>query len=204
MTRTSAARRGASTTASAKASRSPYAIDVRLLGRRAGAMRTESRTVPAPTGLGDEVVGVPPGEPVALDLRLESVTEGVLVSGTVRASVHGECARCLDPVTSPLSVEVQELFAWPASVTDETTAEDEVHRIQGEHVDLEPVIRDAVVLALPWTPVCRDDCRGLCPDCGGRLDDLPADHTHETLDPRWAALQRLVPPQPDNSTDRGE
>jgi uncharacterized protein len=154
-------------------------------------MREDVRTVPAPAGLGSELIGVAEGAPLEVDVRLESVTEGVLVTGTVNAALTGECARCLDPLSDEIVVDVQELFAWPNSVTDATTTEDELPRIEAEHLNLEPAIRDAIVLALPWTPVCREDCAGLCPDCGGRLDDLPADHAHEMIDPRWAALAAL-------------
>lgn len=154
-------------------------------------MREDRRSVPAPAALGTDVIGVPDGAPLAVDVRYESVTEGVLVTGTVTASLRGECARCLEPITDELVVDIVELFAYPDSVTDETTGEDEVHRIDGDYLDIEPVVRDSIVLGLPWTPLCRPDCAGLCPTCGQRFDDLPADHAHETLDPRWAALAAL-------------
>lgn len=168
--------------------RSPFVLDVRGLGRRPGAMRTDRRRIPAPAGLGHELVVVPEGAPLALDLRVESVTEGVLVTGTVTADTRGECGRCLAPVRDALVVELCELFAYPDSATDSTTAADEVSRVEDDYVDLEPVVRDAVVLGLPFTPLCRPDCAGLCPECGERLDDLPPGHRHETLDPRWSAL----------------
>ena len=122
---------------------------------------------------------------------LPVTTKGIrfwLVTGTISAQIDGQCGRCLDPISDDLDVDVCELFAYGASTTAETTEQDEVYRINGELLDVEPVVRDAVVLALPWTPLCRPDCAGLCPTCGLRLDDLPAGHTHETLDPRWAAL----------------
>ena len=172
-------------------SRSPFTFDVRELGRRAGALREYRRTVPAPDGLSLDIIGVPEGAPLELALRLESVTEGVLVTGTVAATLVGQCGRCLDPVSEHVVVDVCELFAYPASVTDETTEQDEVHRLVGDLLDVEPVVRDAVVLALPWTPLCRPDCAGLCATCGQRLDDLPPGHAHESIDPRWAALARL-------------
>lgn len=181
----------------------PLVYDVRRLGRRAGAMRESVRQdVPAPAGLGTDLVGVREGSPLEVDVRLESVTEGVLVTGTVTATIAGECARCLDPISQPLVVDLQELFAWPDSVTDETTDEDELPRIWDDRLDLEPAVRDAVVLALPWTPVCRPDCPGLCPTCGVRWDDLPDDHTHEVLDPRWAALAAFTDGEPDTEIDR--
>jgi uncharacterized protein len=171
---------------------SPYVFDVRVLGRRPGTLQEYRRRVPAPAALGSDLIGVPEGAPLAVDVRLESVTEGVLVTGTVTAPMRGECARCLDPVADELVVDMVELFAYPDSVTDETTSSDEVHRVEGDYVNIEPVVHDAVVLALPWTPLCRPDCAGLCPTCGERLDDLPDGHSHETIDPRWAALAALV------------
>ena len=168
--------------------RSPFVFDLRELGRRAGSLREYRRSVPAPAGLGLDLVGVPAGAPLVLELRLESVTEGVLVTGNVHGQLTGQCGRCLDQFSDEFDVDVCELFAYPDSATDETTEADEVHRIGGEMVDVEPVVRDAVVLDLPWAPLCRPDCGGLCPDCGQRLDDLPAGHAHEMIDPRWAAL----------------
>lgn len=131
------------------------------------------------------MAGVPKGSEIRLDLRLESVVEGVLVSGTARATVAGECVRCLDPLERTLEAGFQELYAYSA----EDAAEDD-HVLEGDLLDLEPVLRDAVVLALPLQPVCRDDCPGLCPECGERLGD-DAGHKHEAVDPRWAALMKL-------------
>jgi uncharacterized protein len=175
--------------------RNPLRFDLRELGRRAGSLREYRRSVPAPAGLGLDLVGVPEGAPLALELRLESVTEGVLVTGTVTAPIAGQCGRCLDPLSAEIAVEICELFAYPDSSTDQTSEEDEIHRIDGEILDVEPAVRDAVVLGLPWTPLCRPDCAGLCPTCGQRLDELPAGHTHETIDPRWAGLARFTETQ---------
>ena len=174
--------------------RNPLVLDTRELGRRAGSMRTVRFPAPAPADLGVELIGVPAGSEIDLDLRLESVMEGVLVSGTATVDLTGECGRCLEPVTDTLSVPIQELFAYPDSTT-ETTAEDETAQMEGDFLDLEPTLRDAVVLALPLTPLCREDCAGLCAECGERLDDLPGrpeDHTHEATDARWSALQDLL------------
>lgn len=168
--------------------RRPLVLDTRELGRRAGSMRAVRRTVPAPAGLGLELITVPPGSDLGLDIRLESVMEGVLVSGTVEAEVAGECGRCLDPFTDAVSVAVQELFVYPDSTTDATAEEDEVSRLEGDLLDLEPIVRDAVVLALPMSPLCDPDCLGLCAGCGQRLEELPATHSHEVLDSRWAGL----------------
>lgn len=151
-------------------------------------MRAVRAEVPAPAEMAVGMAAVPEGAQLTLDLRLESVVEGVLVSGTVTAPVTGECARCLTPVSDTVSVPVTELFAYPDSATEQTSEEDEVSHLVGDLLDLEPVVRDALVLDLPLSPLCRDDCRGLCAGCGERLDDLPADHTHTVTDPRWAAL----------------
>jgi uncharacterized protein len=122
--------------------------------------------------------------------------EGVLVSGEVEVPLEGSCARCLEPVEDVLDLDVQELYAYPGSTTESTSEEDEVRLVEGERIDLEPMVRDAVVLALPLSPVCSEDCRGLCVDCGQRLDDLPPDHTHEVTDPRWAGLAGRLAPSP--------
>ena len=172
--------------------RSPLVLDTRDLPRRPGAMRTVARVVQAPASLGVEMISVPEGVDLSLDLRLESVSEGVLVSGRVSGPTVGECGRCLRTIDDVVEVDVQELFAYQHSTTDETTEDDEVGRLQGDLIDLEPTVRDAVVLALPTNPLCREDCPGLCPECGALWDDLPADHSHQQGDPRWAALSKLT------------
>jgi uncharacterized protein len=158
-------------------------------------MREMTRTVPAPPDLGIEVLGVAEGAPVELDLRLEAVMEGVLVTGTARATLTGECARCLEPLTEDTEVSFQELFVYEDHALhgpgDRAAEDDEVSMLEGDLVDLEPLLRDAVVLALPFQPLCMDDCPGLCPDCGARLADDPG-HAHEAaIDPRWAALAEI-------------
>lgn len=170
----------------------PWVIDTRHLGRRAGAMRRYHREVELPAGLGIAAIGIPAGNPIMLDVRLESVVEGVLVSGTASTTVSGQCSRCLDLLTDQLEVELIELFAYPDTATDGTTDPDEVSRVVDGLIDLEPVVRDAVLLALPQAPLCREDCLGLCPECGDKRAELGADHRHETMDPRWAALKQRV------------
>jgi uncharacterized protein len=166
----------------------PWKLDLRELGRRAGSMQQIERTLPAPDGWRVELIGVPAGGDVHVDLRLESVMEGVLVTGDVDVPVTGSCARCLEPIEDTLHLDVQELYAYEGSTTEATSEEDEVRRIDGDFLDLAPLARDTVVLNLPLAPVCTEDCAGLCVDCGQRLDDLPADHHHEIVDARWAAL----------------
>jgi uncharacterized protein len=172
--------------------RAPLVLDTRELGRRPGSMREMTRTEPAPPDLGIEVLGVAEGAPVELDLRLEAVMEGVLVTGTARATLTGECARCLEPISDEIEVRFQELFVYDDHApSGEDTEDDGVSMLQDDLVDLEPVLRDAVVLALPFQPLCRDDCPGLCTECGARLADDP-DHAHEAaIDPRWSGLAGL-------------
>jgi uncharacterized protein len=171
-------------------------------------MKKVSRTVSAPAGLGVAgVIGVPEGTDVELDLRLESVMEGVLVTGTAHAPVQGECVRCLEPVEREFDAEFQEMFSYPDADTrtahgdpgDDAEDEDTLH-LEDDLFDLEPVLRDAVVLALPMQPVCREDCPGLCPQCGARLADDP-DHHHEATDIRWAALLDYGQNQADGAGD---
>ena len=171
--------------------RAPLVLDTRELGRRPGSQRQKAFSAPAPADLGIEVLRVPEGSPVEFDLRLEAVMEGVLVTGTARAALAGECVRCLEPIDDEIVADFQELFAYEDSDTATTGGEDEAGRLEGDRLDLEPLLRDAVVLALPFQPLCREDCAGLCVECGANLNDEP-DHVHEGLiDPRWAALQGL-------------
>jgi uncharacterized protein len=171
--------------------RQPLVVDTTKLPRQPGATRALKRVVPASADLGLELISVPVGSDLELDLVLTSVSEGVYISGNVRGLLTGECGRCLNEISQSFDVSLAELFAYEDSTTEETTDEDEVGRMQGDLIDLEPAVRDAVVLMLPTNPLCRPDCPGLCPDCGVHLDDLPADHSHEDVDPRWAALGNL-------------
>lgn len=172
-------------------SRAPLVLDTRDLPRSPGSQREVHTVVPAPKDLGLDLVGVAEGADLTLDLRLQSVTEGIYVSGTVSGPLSGECSRCLRALDGTVSVDLGELFAYENSTTDETTEEDEIGRVRNDLIDLEPSVRDAVVLALPPNPVCREDCPGMCPECGVPWDELPADHGHEQLDTRWAELSKL-------------
>lgn len=182
---------------------SPWVISTRELGRRPGTMRSYDRTLQAPSGFGLDVIGIPEDAPVTLALRLESATEGIFVSGTAHAGVVGECARCLEPIEYERTVQLGELFAYPDSVTEATTDEDEISRVIDDMIDTEPMVRDAVLLALPLAPLCQQDCRGLCPECGERWAELSADHSHDTMDPRWAALRDRLTSAPDADAATG-
>lgn len=174
--------------------RSPFVIGVRQFDRHPGEMREAHLLVPAPADLGLDMISVPAGSELEFDLRLEAVSEGVYASGTVTAQVVGECGRCLEEIDTELVVDIQELYVFETSTTAETTTAEEVARLHEDTLDLEEPVRTAIVLALPANPLCRPDCAGLCPECGDRLDDLPADHDHELVDARWAALQTLAQP----------
>ncbi|MDG9724021.1 YceD family protein [Streptomyces sp. DH41] len=181
--------------------RNPLVFDTHELGRRPGALQRLTRTVDAPKDFGIQgVIGVPEGAPMELDLRLESVMEGVLVTGTARAKAKGECVRCLEPLEQQLAADFQEMFSYPdaddrgrpvAEPADDAEEDEDRLFVEDGLIGLEPVLRDAVVLALPMQPVCQEDCPGLCSECGVRLADDP-DHHHDAVDIRWAALQGLA------------
>ena len=164
------------------ASSSPYRVNVRDLVHRPGEMREKTLDLSAPEQLGAGVAVVSQGEKIELDLRLEGLHDGILVTGRVSTTATAECVRCLDEVSLPLQVDFQELFAYSPEVADD-------YQVHDNHVDCEPVVRDAVVLALPFQPVCRDDCPGLDPETGERLADHPERRPSQVIDPRWAVLE---------------
>jgi uncharacterized protein len=166
-------------------------FNIRALSRQPGSIRTEHRTVPAPPGLHTPMAWIPEGADVTLSLRFESVTEGVLVTATAQAPVAGECARCLDPVHSSVEVECQELFGYGQ---DGGEAQEDGYSLDGDLLDLEPALRDCLVLALPLAPRCQDDCPGLCAECGVQLASAGPGHRHDSMiDPRWAVLREFQP-----------
>jgi uncharacterized protein len=152
-----------------------------------------TRVLAAPADLSiDGIVRVPERVDVELSLRLESVLEGVLVSGTVHAPFVAECVRCLDHIDGVADAKFQELYVYPERADSlEAGVDYEQARVEGDMIDLAQPALDAVVLELPPSPVCRPDCPGLCSVCGARLVDVPA-HVHDTVDPRWAALTGLL------------
>jgi uncharacterized protein len=165
--------------------KTPYTVDVYDLMHRPGEMRDRALDVIVPEGFGNAVIGVKTGSTLEIDLRMESLHDGILVSADIDALAVGECVRCLIEVEQPVEVEIQELFAY----SHDEAFDYEVHE---DTIDLEPLVRDAVVLSLPFQPVCQEDCLGLCPECGVRLLDNPG-HVHEApIDPRWAALGEVA------------
>src|SRR6478672_10227846 len=195
------------------APRGALVFDMRQLGRQAGSALTQTRTVPAPDDLRLELIEVPAGADVALEVRFEAVSEGVLATGTAIAPLAGECARCLAPLTSSVTVGFQELFLYAEGRHDKHEKHDKhdeqeerdaegLYHLDGDLLDLEPAFRDAVVLALPMSPLCREDCPGLCAECGVPLADAGPGHRHEAAaDPRWAALRQFGD-QESNHQDR--
>ena len=155
---------------------------MRDIERRPGEMREFDLAIPAPQKWGEGLVSVAEGETLDLDVRTESVHEGILVTGTVDAEYTGICGRCLTDIAQPVEVEFQELFAYPGEETSD-------FEVQDDHVDLETLVRDAIVLSLPFQPVCQPDCPGLDPATGQRRADSAGAEQRESLDPRWAALQ---------------
>jgi DUF177 domain-containing protein len=210
--------------------RGALVFDLRALGRQAGSARTQQLTAPAPADMRLELVSVPEGADVELDLRFEAVTEGVLVTGTATAPVTGECARCLAPLTDTVTASFRELYLYddqrPRGSRDKAGRHDrhdqhdrrdrhewqdgsseqddeELYHLDGDLLDLEPVLRDAVVLALPMSPLCQQDCPGLCVECGAPLADAGPGHRHEDAsDPRWAGLKQLTDQPNDQPNDQ--
>ncbi len=156
-------------------------------------MMTFRQSVPSPSRIGLDLISIDRGAPLDLDLQLQSVSEGVLVTGTVSAPTSGECARCLSPTSGSVTIDLTELFAYPDSATEATSEADEVGHVVDDTIDIEQSVVDAVGLALPMSPLCRPDCPGLCPQCGIPLAEAEPDHHHDQIDPRWAKLAAILP-----------
>ena len=171
-------------------------VDIVDLPQQAGSTKNIHLEEPAPADLGTEVIGVQKGTPVVLDASLTSVEDGVLVRACTRVHIHGECVRCLRDLDEDRTIAFDELYLLPEARAAQIAQGDEEAEgfflVGPTSLDLEPALRDALVLELPFRPLCRPDCAGLCSQCGERLDDLEAGHSHEVLDPRWSALAGLL------------
>jgi uncharacterized protein len=189
------------------ASYKSFQLNTFELPRRAGEMKEYSLDIQVSENFGNNLISVPAGETIEVDARLESVTEGILLSADVYAVAKGECIRCLDPVEIVIERKIQELYNYEPTnergkkkknepEIDDLDIEDEL-MMQGQIMDLETPIRDAVVLSLPINPLCNQDCLGLCPECGEKWAGLAQDHAHETIDARWAGLKGLGSEDPD-------
>jgi uncharacterized protein len=183
-----------------------YKLNTHELARRAGEMKEYELDITVQEKVGVELISVPVGEVIEVDARLESVTEGVLLTAEIFAIAKGECIRCLDPVSINIERKIQELYYYAQKIEkskNKRSDEDldleleEEFMMDGDIMDLESPIRDAIVLALPINPLCNDECLGLCPECGGKWAQLEADHAHEVIDARWASLQGLELPEAD-------
>jgi uncharacterized protein len=190
-----------------------FIFNTHELPRRAGEMKEYQLDLEILEPIGVPLISVPAGDVIEIDLRLESVTEGVLLSADLYALAKGECIRCLDAVEITVERKIQELYRYEpgkenskkgdkkgkrkamrsnqASEEDIDLEEDDELWMDGNEMDLEPPIRDAIVLDLPVNPLCSEDCLGLCPNCGQKWADLPDDHQHEAIDARWAGLAGL-------------
>lgn len=167
----------------------PWVVAVTELIDTPGSSEELQVTWPAPAELAVPLLGVEKGSAMQVDVRLDSVHEGILVSGTVDGTLTGQCSRCLDPISQAVTIDIQELFQFEF---DPMVDEDEQHMVEHGFVNVEPIMRDALVSSLPFQPTCSPDCEGLCDQCGVRLEEAGPDHYHEQLDPRWAALANFV------------
>lgn len=189
------------------------AIDVSRLPRSPGSLLEISKVIPAPPDLSVTMARVVEGSAIDVDISLESVVEGIWVSGTADVHVTAECSRCLDPVEWSETVALEQLYRYPATdasgalVSEEEDPDDDPDpEVRDDTIDVESALRDAVVLALPLAPLCSPDCGGICAQCGERIASLDEPHEHPAADPRWAALEALLE-NPDeggkaNSSDR--
>ena len=180
----------------------PFILNTHDLPRRAGEMKEYELDIEAPVRIGVPLIGIPEGDIIEADVRLESVTEGVLLSAEIYAVALGECIRCLDPVEQVIDRKIQELYRYEPTNEkgrkkrreDEDVdldAEDEL-QMEGDQMNLEMPIIDAIILALSVNPLCDEECMGLCPDCGEKWESLPDDHSHEVVDARWSGLASLL------------
>jgi uncharacterized protein len=172
-------------------------IDLHAFSRQAGTAKHIRRAVDAPDDWGAGLVAVAAGTPVTVEADLEAVGEGVLVTGEAAFRLAGQCARCLAPLDRPGTAGFQELFVYPGRAESDA----DLARIEGETLDLEPVVRDAIVLDLPLAPLCDENCAGLCAQCGANLNDDPAHGHGEPSDSRWVGLSDWVASQSGEGAD---
>ncbi|MBM7825220.1 uncharacterized protein JOD55_001047 [Arcanobacterium pluranimalium] len=176
--------------------RSPFVVSILDLPRQEGSIRHYDYVFETPQDFGIELMEVIPGSELRADLSFQSVQEGVLVQGSVDAQLQGRCSRCLIDLHDNVHESVAELVFYPESAKAlEEEGDEEANDlplIEDDHIDLEPILRDALVLSMPFTPLCEPDCDGLCQECGERWSDLPDDHAHEFLDPRFDGLAALA------------
>jgi uncharacterized protein len=171
----------------------PLVLGVKDLVHQPGEMREVTLTVDAPEKYGEAMAVVPQGTPLEISLRLEGLHEGILATGEVSVLAVAECVRCLDSFPMGLQVDFQELFAYSQGQADSYTVVD-------DSLDLGDIIRDAVVLDLPFQPVCKPDCFGLDPETGEKRTEPWSEKDTEAIDPRWQALSELLESDPPETT----
>lgn len=166
------------------------------LPRALGSHKAVHVDLAAPADLGTAWMGVDEGALLGLDIDLTSVDDGVLVRLRTEVTLRGECVRCLDPVVRVREVDASEVFFEPSAVPkliDEGGDASDLPLIgPRDTVDVETLLRDAVVPLAEDRPLCSPDCEGLCQGCGERWEDLPDNHEHVSIDPRLASLAALL------------
>jgi uncharacterized protein len=165
---------------------SSLVVDVTELLRHPGVRKPVHTRAEAPAGLRVVDTIVPEGAEVEADVTLESLPDGIVVSGVVTAPWEAQCRRCLKPVEGHVAARVRELYR------QEPVDGDDAYVVEGDRLDLTPLTREAVVLDLPLAPLCRPDCRGLCPVCGADRNETDCGHGGAARDERWAALDALL------------
>ena len=179
----------------------PFLLNTHELPRRAGELKEYQLDIEAVTRIGVPLIAVQEGDVIEVDARLESVTEGVLISADIYAVAQGECIRCLDPVEVVIDRKIQELYRYEPTNEKgrkklredediDLDGEEEL-QMEGDLMNLEIPIIDAIILTLPINPLCSQECLGLCPDCGEKWESLPQGHAHEVIDARWSGLEDL-------------
>ena len=161
-----------------------FLIPITDLLHRPGNMRQLTIKETLESEIGTPVARIPVGSNLEIDLRLESVHEGILATGQVFGDGIADCSRCLDEINLEIEVDFQELFAYSSTSDDELV-------VDGEHIDIEQVVIDSVVLSLPFQPVCSESCSGLCPECGVKLSKNPGHEHEKPVDSRFEALKDL-------------
>jgi uncharacterized protein len=162
---------------------SPFRVNVADLLRHKGARRPVHLASPI-SGLVIGETRVPTRDPIVAELTLESVSDGILAMGHVNGHWVAECSRCLQPIDTWFDLELRELF-------ESNPLDEETYPIDGETIDLEPAVRDVVLVELPIAPVCDVECLGLCVECGVNRNEIDCGHTGEVDDPRWSGLAAL-------------
>jgi uncharacterized protein len=169
----------------------PFIVHTARLRRAPGLVWHEVRRGPVELAGPLDLAGIDPGRSVvpvgaeaSCEVTLQAFSGGIDAEGTVSAPWTGVCRRCAVAVGGELTIPVHERFSeGPAT-------EDEMYPIVDDTIDLGPLVRDAIVLELPMAPLCRDDCAGLCPQCGADRNE-GACQCVAPKDPRWANLDVL-------------